>query len=268
MAFGAFLVATALLAFVPIEQSQAQLYVDIYPSQESTNGTLYIFSGSTTAARQQSQTRVIRTGSSANDFHQDTARLFDNLFASDPGTGVKSLSAIPASTATSTNKDYNSLLGNLRLRNPAFTNANLNVITNTPTMTAAANSQTITHLYFRNVAGSDRFGPRVASSLNYNLNDTISWTGAGTLANVPISVFSTRDPYIRARKIGGAGSFYGGSAGTTTQVANGLRIRVHTAIIPEPKEYALLFGLFALAFVLFRRQLQKRRQKAQAIAAL
>ena len=251
---------------VPLEQSQAQLYVDIYPSQESTNGTLYIFSGSTTAARQQSQTRVIRTSSSGNNwFDQDTARFFDSLFASDPGTGVKSLSAIPASTATSTNKDYNSLLGNLRLRNPAFTNANLNVLTNTPTMTAAANSQTITHLYFRNVAGSDRFGPRVASSLNYNQNGTISWTGAGTLANVPISVFSTRDPYIRARKIGSAGSFYGGSAGTTTQVANGLRIRVHTAIIPEPEEYAIVFGLFALGFVVVRRYWQKKKRHTAAL---
>ena len=252
---------SALSSFVPLEHSQAQLYVDIYPSQESTNGTLLIFSGSTTAARQQSQTRVIRTSSSVNDFHQDTSRFFDTLFASDPGTGVKALTAVPASTAANPNKDYKSLLGNLRLRNPAFTNANLNVITNAPTMTAAANSQTITHLYFRNVSQADRFGPRVSSSLSYNQNDTISWTGAGTLANVPISVFSTRDPYIRARKIGSAGSFYGGSAGTTTQVADGLRIRVHPAIIPEPQEYALVFGLFALGFVFFHRHRQKKQRQ-------
>ncbi len=248
--------------FIPLKQAQAQLYVDIYPSQEFTNGTLFIFSGSTTAMRQQSQTRVIRTSSSGNNwFDQDTARLFDNLFASAPGDGVKSLSAIPASTATNPNKDYNSLLGNLRVRNSAFTNANLNVLTNAPTMTAGANSQTITHLYFRDVTW-DRFGPRVSSSLSYNQNDTISWTGAGTLANVPISVFSTRDPYIRARKIGPGGGFYEGSAGSTAQVANGLRIRVHTSIIPEPEEYALVFGLFALAFVILRRRFHKKRQIA------
>ena len=255
------MVAACLSPFAPLEQSQAQLYVDIYPSQESTNGTLWIFSGSTTAARQQSQTRVIRTSSSANDFHQDTARLFDNLFASDPGTGVKSLSAIPA---LNSNKDYASLIGRLRTTNSAFASANLNVITNTPTMTAGANSQTITHLYFRSVSQADRFGPRVSSSLSYNNGDTISWTGAGTLANVPISVFSPRDPYIRARKIGSAGSFYGGSAGVTTQVADGLRIRVHTSIIPEPEEYALVFGLFALGFVLFHRHRQKKRRQQAA----
>ncbi len=252
------------LSLVSGEQSQAQLYIDIYPSQESTNGTLWIFSGSTTAARPQSQPRGFRTSSSGNNwFNQDTARLFDNLFASDPGTGVKSLSAIPASTAANPNKDYNSLLGNLRLRNSAFTNANLNVITNAPTMTAGANSQTITHLYFRDVS-PDNFGPRVSSSLSYNQNDAISWTGAGTLANVPISVFSTRDPYIRARKIGPGGSFYGGAIGSTAQVADGLRIRVHTAIIPEPEEYALVFGLFALGFVIVRRHFQKKRRQATA----
>ncbi len=254
---------SALASLIPLEQSQAQLYIDIYPSQESTNGTLWIFSGSTTATRPQSQPRGFRTASSGNNwFDQDTARLFDSLFASDPGTGVKSLSAIPASTAANPNKDYNSLLGNLRLRNSAFTNANLNVITNAPTMTAAANSQTITHLYFRDVSQVDRFGPRVDSSLSYNLNDTISWSGSGTLANVPISVFSTRDPYIRARKIGPGGSFYGGAIGSTAQVADGLRIRVHTAIIPEPEEYALVFGLFALGFVIVRRHFQKKRRQS------
>ena len=262
LALGAFVVAATLLALAPLEQAQAQLYIDIFPSQDDTNATLWIFSGSTTAAR----TSTIRTTSGTTWFTQDTARFFDNLFASDPGTGFKSLTAVPASTATNPNKDYKSLIGNLRLRNPAFTNANLNVLTNAPTMTAGANSQTITHLYLRDTSSDDNFGPRVNSALSYTSGGAVSWTGSGTLANVPISTFSTRDPYIRARKMGSAGSFYGGSVGITTQVADGLRIRVHPAIIPEPKEYALIFALFALGFAILRRHWQKRqRQQATTL---
>ena len=35
------------------------------------------------------------------------------------------------------------------------------------------------------------------------------------------------------------------------------------AFVPEPEQYALVFGLFALGFVIVRRHLQKKRQ-AQA----
>ena len=243
-----------LSSLLSLEQRQAQLYVDIYPSQEYTNGILFIFSGSTTAPRSSS----IRTSSGTVWFFQDTGRLFDSLTASDPGTGLKTLTPVPVSA---TDKDHGSLLFSLRTINSAFTNANLNVLTNTPTMTAGSNSQTITHLH---LDSADRFGPRVSSSLSYTSGGTVSWTGAGTLANVAISVFNTRDPYIRARKVGSAGSFYGGSAGITTQVADGLRIRVHTTIIPEPEEYALAFGLFALAFVLLHRHFQKKQRQAQS----
>ena len=117
MAFGAF-VATALLALVPLDKGEAQLYVDIYPSQEYENGTLFIFSGSSTIARQQSQGRGFRT--TGSDWLQDTAYSYDPLFASQPGTGIKPLTAVPASTATVTNKDYESLIGYLRVRNAAF----------------------------------------------------------------------------------------------------------------------------------------------------
>ncbi len=41
-------------------------------------------------------------------------------------------------------------------------------------------------------------------------------------------------------------------------------IVVHSAIIPEPEEYALVFGLFALGFVILRRHFQKKRQQASA----
>ena len=238
--------------------------MDIYPSQEYTNGTLFIFSGSTTAARQQSQARGFRT--TGSDWIQDTAYAFDTLFASNPGTGIKPLTAVPASTATITNKDYESLIGYLRVRNTAFSGANLNVLTNAATLTVegttSTNSRTIASLYLQDATWDD-FGPRVSSSaLNYNNSDTIKWTGSGVLTNVAISVFGTRDPYIRARGAGTAGSFYGGSAGQQNQVANGLRWRVHANIIPEPEEYALVFGLFALAFVFFHRRWQRKRRQS------
>ena len=245
--------------------------MDIYPSQEYPNGTLFIFSGSSTIARQQSQGRGFRT--TGSDWLQDTAYAFDTLFASDPGTGQKNLTAVPASTSTVTNKDYESLIGYLRVRNTAFSGANLNVLTNAATLTVegttSTNSRTIASLYLKDDTGGwDRFGPRVSSALDYNNSDAIKWTGAGVLTNVAIGVFNTRDPYLRARAVGAAGSFYGGSAGQQVNVANGLRWRVHTNIIPEPEEYALMFGLFALAFVLFRRrQMQKKQQQAQATAS-
>ncbi len=254
--------AATLLSFAPLEQSQAQLYVDIYPSQEYTNGTLFIFSGSTTIARQQSQARGFRT--TGTDWLQDTAYAFDTLFASDPGTGQKNLTAVPASTTSVTNKDYESLIGYLRVRNTAFSSANLNVITNAPTLAVqSTNTRTIASLYLQD-ANWDRFGPRVSSALSYNNSDAVSWTGSGVLTNVAIGVFNTRDPYLRARAVGAAGSFYGGSAGQQVNVANGLRWRVHTNVIPEPEEYALVFGLFALGFVIVRRHFQKKQRQASA----
>ena len=40
-----------------------------------------------------------------------------------------------------------------------------------------------------------------------------------------------------------------------------IQIRIHREIIPEPKEYAIAFGLFALGFVFFHRRQQKKKEK-------
>ena len=108
----------------------------------------------------------------------------------------------------------------------------------------------------------------MASALSYNQNDAISWTGAGVLTNVAIGVFNTRDPYIRARRPDSGGTFYGMLSQFTSQPSDGLRWRVHTNIIPEPEEYALVFALFALGFVFFHRRWQKMQKKRQAAASL
>ncbi len=44
------LTVAVLLPFVPLEQSQAQLFVDVYPSQDDNEKTIWIFSGSSTTA--------------------------------------------------------------------------------------------------------------------------------------------------------------------------------------------------------------------------
>ena len=49
-----------------------------------------------------------------------------------------------------------------------------------------------------------------------------------------------------------------------SRLANTFRFRVHSGIITEPEEYALVFSLFALGFVVVRRHWQKKRkQQAQ-----
>ena len=39
-----------------------------------------------------------------------------------------------------------------------------------------------------------------------------------------------------------------------------IRLVVNSQIIPEPEEYALVFGLFALGFVLFHRRIMQKKR--------
>ena len=102
-------------------------------------------------------------------------------------------------------------------------------------------------------------GIRVSgSALPYSSGNASAWVGAGIL-NKPIGDFF-------------AGTFgHGGvsraSIDETYFVANSLnslQVTINNQIIPEPEEYALVFGLFALGFVLLRRHLQKKKQRQQA----
>ena len=61
--FLAALVVFAISSLVSLEQSQAQLFVNVYPSQDNTNQTLWIFRDSSTASDNDS----IRTSSTDLD---------------------------------------------------------------------------------------------------------------------------------------------------------------------------------------------------------
>ena len=101
-------------------------------------------------------------------------------------------------------------------------------------------------------ANLDEIGIRGSGGGNlvYATNDTFRWFGSGIM-DKPISDFNTTS--------------YGGNFGSSQDISNrpffvevGSQIRLsHNRVIPETEEYALVFGLFALAFVIIHRRLQK-----------
>ena len=260
LAFGAFLIATALLALAPLEQSQAQIYIDVYPSQDNpTTHTLWIFSGSSIADRSFTlfattnyAQGTIRTSSGNAYDEQDTARFSTSPFnANSPNNAVLALTPFSvSSSSTNYPKDYDSI----RRRIPGGTRPQLFAAnaTNTPTLRIGADTQTISHMFLH--GATNGIGPRVSTAFNYGESSTegMNWRGAGLLAK-PIGDFN-------------AGTFNSLSPPTQTgtffsRPANTFQFRVHGAVIPEPEEYALVFGLFALGFVIARRHLQKKQRQ-------
>ena len=105
-------------------------------------------------------------------------------------------------------------------------------------------------------------GIRVSgTALNYSSGDTSSWVGAGILSK-PIGDFFAGTFNNRSTSSSPGPQFAAQSNGS-------VRVTINSQVIPEPEEYALVFGLFALGFVLFRHrhQLQKKKRQAQAIAS-
>ena len=254
MAFVSFLIASALLSLVPIEQSQAQLIINVYPSQDNpTNQTLWIFSGSSTAGSSNS----IRASGSYNS--RDSWEVTNNngdwhIFdANKPSNQTISLSPLFAS---SNSKDIASV--NARIPEGGKTNITFAAsATNTPTITIGSGSRTIANLFLDDGGSSfsDVAGIRVSgSNLSYSSGDTSAWVGAGIL-NKPIGDFfaGTFDNFV-------SGSNW--DPRFAAQSNGSLRVVFNTQVIPEPQEYALVFGLFALGFVFFRRHFQKKRRQA------
>ena len=105
-------------------------------------------------------------------------------------------------------------------------------------------------------ANEDILGIRVSgSSLSYSSGNSSAWTGSGVL-NKPIGDFF-------------AGTFNNAAMQATfaANSAGSVRVIVNSQVIPEPEEYALVFALFALGFVLIRRRMQKKRQAAANLLA-
>ncbi len=239
--------------FVPLQQSQAQLYLHIYPSQDNNNQTIWIFSGSSTTTANNS----IRTGSGSNTYaDQDSWQISTsdnngNIFdANKPSDTNFQLSPLFSSSSTDD-------IAAVRASIPggSLTNLFAASATNTPTITIGSGSRTISHLFLdEDSGGADDMGIRVSgsSALSYVSGASLSWVGSGIL-NKPIGDFFT-------------GTFRASASSPvfTASSEGSIRVVVNSQVIPEPEEYALIFGLFALGFVFFHRQRQKKKRQASA----
>ena len=101
-----------------------------------------------------------------------------------------------------------------------------------------------------NVNVADNIDILVSSTFNYGSypGQASSWTGSGLLEK-QIGDFHIKNV---ANWAGLNPNFSSG----------GVTMRIHSGIILEPEEYALVFDLFALGFVFFRRRIQERHPAA------
>ena len=266
MTLGAF-VATAWLSLAPLEQSQAQLYIDVYQSRDNTNQTLWVFSGTGTT-RELYSVRNNAAGN-ANYHRRDVWHVVDNsgdLYAgTEPNNQHLALSSITGQNAvTSRDRWY-----------VANVLTNLTTATDpTITFTTGSNpsrSRDINTIYMSRApggvgttAGLDRLGIRVSGgAFRYEANDASAWSGAGILAK-PFSEFETGSTDGTFTFNNWATLINSGPA-FAQRTQGSVQIRFHRGtLIPEPEEYALVFGLFALGFVIVRRYWQKKQRQPAA----
>ena len=253
MALGAFVVAATLLALTPLEQSQAQLYIDINPLQGDTNNTtLWTFSGSSTpdtlisSSIAPSSVNTNHFGSQGNLYPFSAGQ---NYFSNPSGTQFLTASA-PARYNTATNHALTANTYSL------------------PQITTSSGTRIISHIRLQNNHPADTLGIRVSgtTSLGYTDGAAVSWSGQGTLP-YPIGDFSltAANEYFY-----GSAAFAAGSLNADIGFPHqfGLRVIVSSApaslIVPEPEEYALVFGLLALGFIFFHRRMRKKRQASHS----
>ena len=230
--------------------AQAQLILDVYPSQDNpTNQTLWIFSGSSQTAASGN----IR--SSGNDFlAQDSWEVSGKLFnANKPDNQVITLSPLFSSSNTNDIESVRTRTAGVWGAGSPFANN----ATNTPTITISSGSRTIASFYLDEdppAGDEDDMGIRVSgSTLSYSSRNSSAWVGAGIL-NKPIGDFFAGTFNNAVVRDLGTPSFAANSAGS-------VRVIVNSQVIPEPEQYALVFGLFALGFVLCRRYFQKKQRQ-------
>lgn len=85
-------------------------------------------------------------------------------------------------------------------------------------------------------------------------NSLFRWHGSGIM-DKPIGDFLDINSEVK-RHGNLPGSPYFANRGTSV-----FHVRFYRRAIPEPAEYALVFGLFALAFVIFHRHFQKKTKR-------
>ena len=230
---------SALSSLVPLEQSQAQLLLTVNPLQGDTNRTVWTFTGSSTASRD--GTIPI----SVDDI--DFGSYGDVLNYGAPASGVLS-----AANQLILSGRQPALIGDYALS--FSTNVNFQ-----PRITISNNTQTISHITLINSVGTDSVGIRVSgSALSYNTNAPVSWRGRGILS-YSITNLTTTAAGEYFYNVEATGPYFAAEGTRGTPNSSGYRMVVSsTPIVPEPEEYALIFGLFALAFVLFRRHWQRK----------
>ncbi len=102
-------------------------------------------------------------------------------------------------------------------------------------------------------ASADEMGIRGTSGGNlvYTNGQTFRWFGSGVL-DKPIEDFINIGRDVRNT---------GNNPYFAERFAGHIQLRLHRHVIPEPEEYALVFGLFALGFVFFRHFRKKTRNE-------
>ena len=199
-----------------------------------------------------SSTPSFNAGDSFNlHLSQNNGNLYD---ANKPSDTLVQLS--PLFSSSNTND-----IASVRARIPGGDRTNITFAasaTNTPTITIASASRTISHLFLDDDLSQDDLGIRTSSSLSYSFGQSSAWVGAGII-NKPIGDFFTGRTFNNL----GVGSNWGPQFAAASD--GSVRVVVNSQIIPEPQEYALIFGLFALAFVFFHRRQMQKKKRQQAL---
>ncbi len=225
------------------------MILDVYPSQDTPTNSIWIFSGSSSV----NAAGTLRT--SGNHSSADGWQTASDIYnANKPSNQTITLSPLSSST--------NRLdIASVNARIPGGGKSNIVfavTATNTPTITIGTTpvNRTINRMFMNDVTAADNIGIRVSSTFNYGSysGQASSWVGSGLLEK-PIGDFFIKN--------------VGAWATLEPNFArDGVTLRIHSGIIPEPEEYALVFGLFALGFVFFhRRHFQKMQKKQRRQAA-
>ncbi len=108
---------------------------------------------------------------------------------------------------------------------------------------------------FMNDAAVDEIGIRGTpggGNLSYTNGQTFRWFGSGIM-DKPIGDFRASEHFSLL-------GFDSIQTLTDRPYFGGVHVSIYHRVIPEPEEYALVFGLFALGFIFFR-QFQKKTKK-------
>ena len=153
-------------------KAQAQLYLDIFPSQDNNNQTLWIFSGSSSAWAHPNAGPHIRT---SGGFDQHDSDKTTSAFLRNTPQALYALTPLFTSTTTNAPRDLESLrtrLGQTIKLGTTNTNDDITIpssATNTPMLTLGGSSRTIANMLLRDVSGTgwDDIGPRLGGSGNF-----------------------------------------------------------------------------------------------------